>query len=184
MIQHPFWHSAGGASTTTLGQSDTRLRALLPMAGGDAVTRDVPTLFVDGACDGIVPPSSTQAAAAASTDALHARIAGAWHLAFSDLCALELDALADTYLADRDDLNAVYYEQLLALGIDGCPSAAPAASVAGEESCGGDFLDLDTSAEIARSLATRFFDAQLRDSGAGVQAGESTFPDLSVEAGR
>lgn len=177
-------HSAGGGSTTRIGDADARFLALLPMAGGDPVPRDVPTLFVDGACDGIVPAAATQAAAAASADALHARIAGAGHLAFSDLCALELDALAAEYLEGREDLNGVYYEQLLALGIDGCPSALPAKATTADPSCASDegFLDLETSAPIVRSLATRFFDLHLQATGAGVLPGEETFPALTVTA--
>lgn len=168
-----FGHSAGGNSTTTVGSQDERFSVLLPMAGGSAVQRDVPTLFVDGSCDGIVAPSSTRAAAQGSTNALHARIEGAGHLAFSDMCALELDALADVHLADRDDLNKTYYTQLLALGVDGCEGAAPLVS---DDSCADAFLDLETSAAINRALTTRWFDQHLQGSTDAVD--DTTDPNL------
>ena len=171
-------HSAGGSSTTTFADAEARIQAILPMAGGGAVSRGLPALFLDGACDGIVTPASTADAAAQTDGALHARIAGAGHLAFSDLCALELDALAAEHLEGRDDLNAVYYEQLLALGVDGCPGAAPL--VEDEPSCDGGFLDLDTSAEIVRGVSTLFFDQHLRGASDGPEA--AAYAELTLTA--
>jgi dienelactone hydrolase len=164
-------HSAGGSSTTTFGGEDDRIDVLVPMAGGGAVSRDVPALFMDGSCDGIVSPASTQAAATGSTDAVHARLEGAGHLAFADLCALELDALAAEHLSGRDDLNATFYDQLLALGVDGCPGAAP---LVDDLSCEGGFLELEISAEIVRALVTQQLDLHLRGKGG----------DLNVDAYR
>ena len=165
-------HSAGGSSTTSLGEVDDRIGALLPMAGAGAVSRDVPTLVIDGTCDGIVSTASTQQAAEASTSADIAHIAGAGHLAFADLCTLELDQLAADLLEGRDDLNAALYDQLLALGTDGCPGAAPAVSSA---DCTDSYLDFDTSAEIIRYGATAFFDAQLLGSG---EVSFAPYPDV------
>lgn len=153
-------HSAGGNSTTTVGDSDARFLALLPMAGGGAVARDVPALFFDASCDGFVSPASTLAAARSSTDATHVRLSGGGHLAFSNICDLELENLAATHLDGRDDLNQTYYEQLLLLGIDGCPGAAP---LLADPSCEDGFLDLDTSDLLIRAVVTQFFDQHLRD---------------------
>lgn len=152
-------HSAGGNSTTTVGDSDKRFRALLPMAGGGAVARDVPTLFFDASCDGFISPASTFSAAQRSADAGHVRLAGGGHLAFSNICDLELDRLAAAHLDGRDDLNQTYYEQLLLLGVDGCPGASP---LLRDSTCDGGFLDLDTSDALIRAVATQFFDQHLR----------------------
>jgi dienelactone hydrolase len=155
-------HSAGGGSTTTLGEEDSRFTALLPMAGAGPVSRAVPTLIIDGTCDGIVPTGSTQEAADSSADADIAHLAGAGHLAFTDLCDLDLLGLADEVLADRDDLNAAFYDQLLALGSDGCPGVVPAVD---SPDCATAYLDEETASRTLRYGMTAFFDAHLRGSG-------------------
>jgi len=157
-------HSAGGGSVSTLAGTEPRTAAVIPMAGGGAITADVPALFIDGECDGIVSPGSTAAAAAGSADATHARLLGAGHLAFSDMCALDLGALADEHLDGRDDLNSTFYSQLLSLGIDGCSGAVPAESTG----CTGDFLGIEAGLTLTRALATEFFDLHLRGEGEGV----------------
>ena len=154
-------HSAGGNSTTAFG-ADPRIGALLPMAGGGTVKRDVPTLFIDGTCDGIVTPDSTQASADASAAADIAHLAGAGHLAFTDLCSLDMIGLAEELLADRDDLNPAFYDQLLALASDGCPEVAPTVD---SPDCAEDYLDAEIAEEILRYGMTAFFDQHLRGEG-------------------
>lgn len=161
-------HSAGAGSTARLA-TDTRFSALAMMAGGDAVTRDVPALFIDGGCDGIVDPNVTFTAAQSSTQATHVRIEDAGHLAFSDLCTLDLAGLSAQYLEDRSDLNAIIYQQLLSLGVDGCPGAAPQTS----ETCSGTFLDVSASAPLLRAVLTEFFDTHLQGSGEGVTTSDT-----------
>jgi len=152
-------HSAGGGTTTTVGQADARIDALLPMAGAGVVERAVPMLVIDGSCDGIVMTGSTQSAAAASFDADIAHLAGAGHLAFTDLCDLDLEGMAEQLLAERDDLNAAYYDQLIALATDGCPGVVPAVS---SPDCSDGYLDAETAEETLRYAMTAFFDETLR----------------------
>ncbi|MCK6502326.1 hypothetical protein L6R53_02825 [Myxococcota bacterium] len=162
-------HSAGAGSTTTWGQAEPRIDALLPLAGGAAVTADLPTAFVEGTCDPYPGMAAVTESAQGSADATLVAIAGAGHLAFSDLCELELGALAKDYLEGRDDLNDAIYAGLVALATDGCPGAAPDPSLAAE--CGDRFLDLSVSDPIVRHVATTFLDQALRGQGAGVDDG-------------
>jgi predicted dienelactone hydrolase len=120
-------HSAGGNTTMGVGnEADPPFAALIPMAGGDAGTSDTPTLRLAGTCDGIVPASGSADAHAASGPAdTYVEVVGAGHLAFSDLCALDLGQLAEDVLFGRDDLNTVLVDQLAALGTDGCAGYAP-----------------------------------------------------------
>ena len=155
--------SAGGGTTATVGEVDTRIDALLPMAGASVVARAVPTLVIDGTCDGIVSTASTQAAADASATADIAHLAGAGHLAFTDLCALDLEGMADELLADRDDLNVAYYDQLIALATDGCPGITPSVS---SPDCSDGYLDAETAETALRYAMTAFFDETLRGVGA------------------
>jgi dienelactone hydrolase len=167
-------HSAGGGTTTSVGEVDPRFRALLPMAGGGPVSRDIPELMLIGGCDGIVPASGLVDAVDASPFADRLTLPAAGHLAFSDLCALHFDEVYDTYLAPRDDLNALIADSLLALGLDGCPSATPAPEVCAE----GAYLDLERSAPIVRDYATRFFDATLRG---GAPVPGDLYPEATLE---
>lgn len=157
-------HSAGGGSTGTLGDEDERYDALLPMAYGPTVARDVPMLTMGGSCDGVVRIGDVTAGEAASTDARLLTIAGAGHLAFSDLCDLDLAGLAADTLDGRDDLNATIYNSLLSLGTDGCPERAPDPAVCDDAA----YLDLATSAAIVRGASTLFFDAELKGAGPGL----------------
>ena len=160
-------HSAGGQ--TTVGLSDEgRFKALIPMAGGTEVTRDVPVLRMAGQCDGVVLAADSAASHALSTDDVYLEITGAGHLAFSDMCALDLGSLADEYLIGRDDLNPTMMDLLLQLAVDGCPAGAtPQPGV-----CEADeFLDLDVSKAIINHYATVFLDEVLYGQGAGIASG-------------
>lgn len=161
-------HSAGAGTTVGVGQVEDRFDALLPMAGYGAPTRDVPTLLMGGTCDTFALDTDALAYAEQLQDGALVRIAGAGHLAFSDLCRLELADLAAEWLAGRDDLNPTFYDLLLQLATDGCPDAA----VPDPDVCDATaFLPLETSAPIVRHYSTVFFDATLRGEGPGVEAG-------------
>ena len=155
-------HSAGAGSTITVGSEESRFDALLPMAGFAAPSRDVPTMMMGGTCDSFATDANAQAAFEDLQDGWLVRIQGAGHLAFSDLCALDLAGNAGTWLAGRDDLNDTMYELLLQLATDGCPDVAtPSPKLCDAET----FLPLETSAPIVRSLSTQLFDATLRGEG-------------------
>ena len=151
-------HSAGAGSVTTFAALEPRVLGVVPMAGGGPPDVDVPLLRIDGSCDGFVPaasPESINGRAGATFVTVH----GAGHLAFSDLCDLEIADFAAEFLDSRDDLNAVLYPQLKGLGTDGCEGASPQVF---SEDCDEAFLSLDRSDEIVRHYTTVFFDAVLR----------------------
>jgi len=101
-------------------------------------------------------------------------VEGAGHLAFSDLCELDIATFAAEFLDGRDDLNAALYPQLKGLGTDGCLGASPQVV---SEDCGDGFLPLETSHEIVRHHATVFFDDVLK----GLTSGpEQDFDAASV----
>lgn len=160
-------HSAGAYTTTGYGQDEARVDALLPLAGGDAVTRDQPTLFMEGSCDPYPGLAAVTDSYEGSATASLVAIEGAGHLAFSDMCELQLGTFAEELLAGREDLNQATYEGLLALATDGCPGAAPDPSQV--PGCTG-FLDLGLSDPIIRHYATAFLDQALRGEGQGVLA--------------
>ncbi|MBW1881419.1 MAG: hypothetical protein JRJ84_23940 [Deltaproteobacteria bacterium] len=160
-------HSAGGWTTTRVGEDDAQFDALLPMAGGGPVTRDVPLLRMAGTCDYIASYGSIQEEHAESVGDLLA-IAGAGHLAFSDFCTLDLGGFAEALLEERDDLNTLLLAGLVQLGTDGCPEAVP--DPAGED-CPTAWLPLEESNPVIRYYATVFFDEHLRGTGPGVQDG-------------
>lgn len=161
-------HSAGAGTTGSVGEDDPRFVALLPMAGGATVTRDVPSLLMGGTCDGFASDASMVSAYEGSTDASLVRVLGAGHLAFSDLCELGLLELADALLASRDDVNGLMLEQLRALASDGCPGVEPLVE---DHSCADAYLPLERSDPIVRHYSTVWFDARLRGFGPGVEAG-------------
>lgn len=169
-------HSAGGGTTATVGQADDRFDVLVPMAGGGPISRDVPVVFLDGTCDGVVPTSSTTQAAATSTNAEMVHILGAGHLAFSDLCTLDLGGLARDLLVDRDDINEALLPQLIALGTDGCPDYTPTVS---RDECTDEWLPLETSAPLVRGVVTLALDKVLLDR--AVSLSDLTDPALSIE---
>jgi hypothetical protein len=131
-----------------------------------------------GTCDGIVPVAGTNAAFAEGPAAeVNVEILGAGHLAFSDLCALDLAAVADELLVGRDDVNAVLLDSLVQLASDGCPGSSPLPDLEGCEADGG-FLDLDVSAEIVRRYVAAALDEALLGAGPGVEA--NLFPEARV----
>jgi dienelactone hydrolase len=160
-------HSAGGGTTAEAGTLDARFDALLPMAAPATSTRDVPQALVSGSCDAIVEDAAI-AGAASDAGVTLARVRGAGHLAFSDLCSLQLASLAEELLAPRDDLNPTLYRSLLQLATDGCPGFEPDPALA----CGDSFLPVDEGWAATRDVATRFFDAALRGQGDGLVQGE------------
>ena len=85
---------------------------------------------------------------------------GAGHLAFSDLCSLDIDGFATRFLDDRDDINTALYPQLRGLGTDGCPSAEPRIEA---ESCATGFMSLGVSNAILKYYITVFLDRALKD---------------------
>ena len=152
-----FGHSAGAGSTTTLGESDERYAALVPMAGGGAVSRNVPVLRIDASCDGFVP-SADETVLEELTDGRFVQIQGGGHMAFTELCSLGLGTLADEVVAPREDANSVILPQLRGLAVDGCPSETP---IVDAQECADGFLPLDISDRILRHHLTNFFDMVL-----------------------
>ena len=158
-------HSAGGGSTASVGTADTRFDALLPMAAGAAPDRDVPVLLLGGTCDSFATEASMLAAREQLSDGRLLLIHGAGHLAFSDLCELDLKTLADTLLVGRDDVNEALLGQLVNLASDGCPGVTPLVP-----DCGDAYLPLTDSDPIIRHYSTVFFDTILKAEGPGTQA--------------
>jgi len=151
-------HSAGANSVTSFTNSEPRVLATIPMAGGAVPSREVPTLRMDGSCDGFV--------AAASPSTVNGRplasfvmLEGAGHLAFSDLCSLDIDGFSTRFLDGRDDLNTALYPQLRGLGTDGCPNAEPRVTAA---ACTDGFMGLEQSNTILNYHSTVFLDDILK----------------------
>lgn len=167
-------HSAGGGTVQGASEADPRFTVLLSMAAGAAPDVEAPLLLMDGTCDGIVPDSSVVDAYEARPASTLVQIQGAGHLAFSDLCELELATFGEELLAGRDDVNQALLSQLFQLASDGCPDAEPVV----DECAGTGFLPLSTSDPIVRAYSTVWFDQQLRGEGAGVVSGE--FADAVV----
>ena len=165
-------HSAGAGSVTTFADLEPRVDAVVPMAGGSVPEREVPTLRIDGSCDGFVP-AADPATVDGRMDAAFVTILGAGHLAFSDLCDLNIDGFADEFLEGRDDLNALLYPQLRGLGTDGCDGAEPQVE---DEECDPAFLPLAESDAIIRHSATVFFDRVLK----GIEREERRFDAATV----
>jgi dienelactone hydrolase len=165
-----FGHSAGGMSTATVGQQQPRFKALLGMAGFGEVARDVPTQILSGTCDAVVTNDSLLAIQASDGGELF-EIHGAGHQAFADICALDLAAMAETYLAGRDDVNTTILDQMMLLGVDGCPGYVP--DPPPSEDCATDYLPLGESDVVIRHLLTDFFDVHLKGS-------TSIEPDFAV----
>ena len=143
------------------------------MAGGSVPTREVPTLRIDGNCDGFVAAASPESVDG-FPQAQFIMLEGAGHLAFSDLCSLDIDGFSTRFLDERDDLNTALYPQLRGLGTDGCPSAEPRVE---EESCKDTFLSLENSNSILKYYVTVFLDQTLK----GVDSTDGrTFGDATV----
>lgn len=165
-------HSAGGATTATLGETDERFSALFSMAAPTGVDRDVPFASLGGSCDPYASPAD-------SSDALvhghFLQVLGAGHMAFSDMCQMDIAALAEEHFGGRDDLNEAWYAQLLDLATNGCEGAKPAEL----EGCADGYLDLSVSAEVIRYASTSFFDAELLGAGDGPVDG--VYAELTAE---
>jgi len=162
-------HSAGGASTATAGEADPRWKALLTMGPTAAAERDVPMMIMGGTCDAYDSQEEMAAAYDVLADGHLVQVHGAGHLAFSDLCDLELDELADDLLLPREDVNQTLAEMLRGLASDGCPGGEPAAELADCAEAG--YLPLEASDPIVRHYTTVFFDEALKGQGPGVAAG-------------
>jgi len=169
-------HSAGGATTSRVGDSDERVDAILPMGGAAETARDVPALLLAGSCDAMFTMDRMEEVYDGLVDGQLVEILGAGHLAFTDLCTLDLATFAEQVLEPRDDINPLFLDSLVQLAIDGCPGylADPVPS----EDCADGYLPLEDSSPIVRHYTTVFFDEQLRGTGPGVQAG--VFADAEV----
>ena len=167
-------HSAGANSTTAKGESDERYAALVPMAGGGAVSRDVPVLRVDASCDGFVP-SADETVLDTMTDGRFVQLHGGGHLAFTDLCDLNLGALADEIVAPRSDANSALLPQMRKLAVDGCPGEPPLVEL---PECAEEFLPLEISDEILRYHLTNFFDVVFK--GRADVSQERPFTDATI----
>jgi dienelactone hydrolase len=162
-----FGHSAGGGTTSRVGDTEERFDALMPMAGAAAVTRDVPVLVQAATCDGIVGYDGLVEAEAGTTDGTLLTISAAGHMAFSDLCELGLDEIANEWLEPREDTNKLILGQLLRLATDGCPGIVP--ETPPDPACEAGYLEPEAAAPGIRHYTTVFFDAHLRALGDGVQ---------------
>lgn len=171
-------HSAGGATTSREGDTREDFDALLPMGGADDTARDVPTLLMGSTCDGMFTMEQMEDIHAGLADGALLSIEAAGHLAYTDLCALELGEFAETYLEPREDVNPLFLDGLVLLAIDGCPGIVPDDPPAAE--CSDGYLPLEDSFPIVRHYSTVFFDEQLRGSGDGPTDG--VFPAASLDA--
>jgi pimeloyl-ACP methyl ester carboxylesterase len=163
-------HSAGGMSTATVGDEDPRFTALMPMTTNGSLTREVPVLYAVGSCDATVPAAESLEAYAPIPDGRWLSLVGAGHLSPTNLCDLDLGGFAETLLAPRDDVNAVWLEQLVGLATDGCPQDPPQLEHA---DCAETYWPLEESQAALRHYATVFFDEQLRGEGSLAEAGLS-----------
>jgi predicted dienelactone hydrolase len=167
-------HSAGGGTVDEVADLDPRFSVFLSMAAGAAPATDAPVLLMDGTCDGIIPDAAVVDAWESRTASTLIQIQGAGHLAFADLCELDLLTLGETLLAPRDDVNQTFLDQLFALASDGCANGTPVVDECEETG----FLPLSTSDPIVRAYTTVWFDQHLRSTGTGVRAG--LFPEAVV----
>lgn len=123
-------------------------------------------MLMNGDCDAFAGEDSVGAAYSSLAQGAWVSLPTAGHLAFSDLCGLELAALADALLADREDLNNTLYGLLRQLATDGCPEGEPPAT------CPTDtYGDLGEAQEVVRHFSTRWFDLTLRGQGEALDAG-------------
>jgi hypothetical protein len=101
-----------------------------------------------------VPAAATQAEAAAAGRP-YVELAGGGHLAFADLCALDLAALTGP-LAARPDINPTFLTLVEDLATDGCPGATPRV-----EGCAA-YVDPILTAPAVKHVLTAHFDEALR----------------------
>ena len=152
-------HSAGGGSSAAAVELDERFKAAIPMAGTGAITREMPVMVMAGTCDAMVTADSLESAYETMPTAGFARFRGAGHLAFSDLCDLDMGTFAEEHLLPRDDINAFFLDSLVDLATDGCPGEEPEERPS--EDCADGYMGLDVSQRGIRHLMTRFFDESL-----------------------
>lgn len=171
-------HSAGGGTTNTMAETDAELDAAVVMAAGPVITTDVPVLLLDGSCDGIVPETSVAPAFESVPNGTRVRMDGAGHLAFSDLCELELGRLAEELLEPRDDINELFLGQLVGLGTDGCPGGEVVIP-----ECGDAFMPLSTSDPVVRASIASFLELHLRGTGPGVASDYGAGFEVSQSGG-
>jgi dienelactone hydrolase len=169
-------HGGGGIAASSVGDDHTAVTAVLAMGGAGDTARDVPVLLLGGGCDALFTMEQLEDVQGATADATLVDIEAAGHLAFTDMCAIDLAGFAEEYLAPRDDMNEMLVAQLMQLTVDGCPGLVPDPPPA--EECADDYLALETSTPIVRHYATVFIDQQLRGTGPGVVAG--VFPEADV----
>ncbi|MCP4872513.1 MAG: hypothetical protein GY898_27800 [Proteobacteria bacterium] len=160
-------HSAGGGSISHVANLDDRFDAVLVLAATPGVTTDVPTLTIEGSCDGIIPPDEVLVGAAAVPNGTVVELDRAGHLAFTDICAADVGGIAEDVLVGRDDVNEAFLGQLMTLATDGCEGWAPSPAL---EGCGDGFRPFDETAPPIRHYATVFFDDVLKGEGPGVEA--------------
>ncbi len=155
-------HSAGGASTGGVGSEDVRFKALLPMAGSAPVTRDVPTRVLAGTCDSTFPLDDILANQAASVaDVELVRIVDAGHMAFSDICPLDLPSFARDVVEPLPDANTTLLPLLLQLASDGCPYPDNPPAPDQLECTATEYLPLEQGFVLINGSATEFFDTEL-----------------------
>ncbi len=169
-------HGGGGIAASAVGDAQGGVSAVLAMGGAGTTERDVPVLLMGGGCDALFTMEEVEQARETSTDALLVDIEAAGHLAFTDMCAIDLAGFAEEVLLPRDDMNELLVEQLMQLTVDGCPGHVPDPPPA--EECAGGYLPLETSETIVRHYATVFLDRALRGTGPGAEAG--AFPEADV----
>ncbi|MDF1562861.1 MAG: hypothetical protein P1V51_07445 [Deltaproteobacteria bacterium] len=170
-------HSAGSSTTATVGQEDERFVALLQLAGARSITREVPVLAMGATCDTFVTDQDMREGIAGTATGNLVQIAGAGHLAFSDMCEMGLVELGQAHLEGRTDLNQFIYDILIELGSDGCPGhELPNMPQACLDS---GYLPLATSDRIIRHYTTAFLDDVLFGRGPGAQAG--VFPEAEMQ---
>lgn len=167
-----FGHSAGGATTATMGDRSDRFDALLVEAVGRAAMADVPQQMMVGSCDFVADGAEATEASQGAPQTDVVELIGAGHMAFSDLCALDFLGLARTHLEGRDDLNDFVLDGLIDLATSGCPET-PLPDATEFPDCADGYLPLDESTPLIRRYATTFFDAALRGEGQAIPTGVS-----------
>lgn len=161
-------HSAGGGSVSHVANLDERFDAVLVLAAPPAVTTDVPTLTLEGACDGILPPDEVLQGASTVPNGTVVELDRAGHLAFTDICAADVGTLAEDLLGGRDDVNEAFLAQLVTLATDGCEGWTPSPTL---EGCDAGFRPFAETAPPIRHYATAFFDEVLKGTGPGIEDG-------------
>ena len=157
-------HSAGAGTTLNMADIDDRFLAFAPQAIDRAHADDRPTMYLAGTCDFAAEGPDVVQTVSAMPDVFTVELLGAGHMAFTDLCALGLQAFADEILWPRPDVNAATLQALLDLANSGCPAPAPPPTIDGE-GCENAWMPLEESEPIIRHYLTTFFDLHLKGEG-------------------